>query len=222
MEDLEKTCIQIDALLMGLLHFVADDSPCPYRVVFDVEGPDDPIFGYPMIVNTEWAKAILSPGKASIEWFKFMVVVAKSSLSNCGFPDDVLDGICYLAAVLSFGSGWESINISDYELPKAPEMYSLLYRIYEKHVPTVIPEALGRVREALRQENEAPDYFFMLFCTRVSTLTMVDYSMHLRHKDCAVHDNLRKLEDLDAEVPNLDSFKLGIDSVASFSTGLPL
>jgi hypothetical protein len=222
MPDHESTCKFVDDILVTLLHFLVDESPCSYRVVFDVEAPNPPLIGYPIVLDINWIPGILDTQGPSKEWFCLLILVASSSLASCGFPEDASEALAVLAAYETFQTLWPKVNGMDYySKSDTPRLFGLLMEVRRDHGSAIFTNALTTVREAMGTGQRSPTYYYKLFCNRICKASGVDYSVQLRNKTHAVRDDLRVIGTGDVGLNNLDTFKVGLPDVASFSGGLP-
>lgn len=149
--DLSKFCSFIDEALADLLQFTLDESQRTYRLVFDVELPNDkPVCDYPISMPMRMMTNI-SQKDPSSELLYLLYYIACLSIYQMNFDKCDCESIAMVAACHSFKFFFKRQDIDlrpmEFMTDTPPELFHELYTIYEQSGPDCFTNSITDIRQ---------------------------------------------------------------------------
>ncbi|OHT11555.1 hypothetical protein TRFO_18905 [Tritrichomonas foetus] len=178
--DLQDTCDFIDSIVARVLTFTSDESLRLFRVVFDVElNEGSPVLGYPIVFDISMIDGILmNNSEPSTELFLFLTYIGMMSMPTGIFEHPMIESFATIAAIHAFKNTWKNCDPLQYSLVAPPELFEVLYRIYNENNKNALVKAFLKAREASVYPNQNSISLWKIFVQKLSLDTQ-DYSHEL-------------------------------------------
>lgn len=185
--DLGKYCEFIDGFLSDVLQFTFDESQSTYRLVFDIELPNDkPVCDYPISMPMRMITN-LSQTKPSSELLYLLYYVATLSIYQMNFGKLDSESIAMVAAFHAFITGFKAeyrdINPMEYMVETPPHLFNELWSIYTSSGYDCFAKTINDIREKFEMR---PIYdekkVWALFVSKISHYSGKQYDEKLIQK----------------------------------------
>ncbi|OHT07064.1 hypothetical protein TRFO_05257 [Tritrichomonas foetus] len=144
--ELSEYCTFIDQLIAEVLQFTSDVSQKLYRLVFDIELPNDKATcNYPISMPMKMIEAI-SQKKPSVDLFLLIYYIGTLSVMQMNFGDVDGHSLGMIAASHAFKSVFKDINPLEYNAETPPDLFSDLYNIYTQNNPEDFTKSFEDIR----------------------------------------------------------------------------
>ena len=180
--DLSEYCKYIDNIIAEVLQFTCDSSQKLYRLVFDVELPNDkPTCSYPICMPMRMIEDIASM-KPSIDLFTLCYYIGTLSMAQMSFGESDGRALGMIAAIHAFHNVFEKIDPLEYNAENPPEIFTDLYSIYKISKPDDFTKSIEDLRRMYELVQVDDKRIWDIFVQKLSGYTGKDYTMRLVHR----------------------------------------
>ncbi|KAH0791390.1 hypothetical protein GPJ56_004694 [Histomonas meleagridis] len=181
--NIEEFCDFFDSLLDDLFVFTNDESLRLFRVVFDIQIPDDgPICDYPIVFDYSYMKGIFfTNGDPSKEIFLLLSYIAQLSLPQDAFDDAFIVNYGILAAYYTFTKKWPDQKPEKFFPSPPTEAFQMYLKIYKENDISCFPDALVKVKESIEyMPMILKQNIMQMFTSKFNMVTKKNYTSELK------------------------------------------
>lgn len=185
--DLGKYCSFIDEILSVLLQFTLDESQRTYRLVFDIELPNDkPVCDYPISMPMRMISKIAQQNPTS-ELLYLLYYTACLSIYQMNFAKCDCESIAMVAAfhtfIEFFKNDYKTINPMEYMNDTPPLLFSELWTIYTQSGSECFINSISDIRQKFEMRPIFDDKkIWALFVAKISQYSGKHYNEKLIQK----------------------------------------
>ncbi|OHS96562.1 hypothetical protein TRFO_37270 [Tritrichomonas foetus] len=162
----------------GIANYMSFNPERPYRVVFDIELPEDcPSCGYPLVFTVEEIPGILeSFEKPSPQLFTVVTLMTIVSLREDCFDQITETAIATVATSVIFQELYPGYDPLEFGGISLPTLFHELWEIHSRFDSNLIPQTLQKFQDAEYQVSDVPEDMWIAFVREMCRIGKRDFT----------------------------------------------
>ncbi|KAH0793444.1 hypothetical protein GPJ56_002491 [Histomonas meleagridis] len=167
-----------DVIIQEIKNYIGYCPPKPYRIIFDIELPDDcPSCGYPLVFDISDIDNILSHfDQPTTQLFTAVTMLAVVSIREGCFDQLTETAIATLAASAVFQKLFPGFDPLEFNGICLPTLFHELWEIHTSYDPELIPKTLERFQDPDHPILEVPEDKWISFVREICRVGGINFT----------------------------------------------
>lgn len=168
-------------IVSNISSFMSKEVEKPFRVVFDIELPEDePVCGYPIVYNiTDIEEMIVNIQKPSAKLFDLSNLMAILSIREGCFDSTIEEAFASIASSNAFSKIYHDFNPFHLENVELPPLFEDLWEINKDFDASIIPKTLKKFQDPSYELLGVPEDTWIEFVREMCRIGQRDFTQVL-------------------------------------------
>jgi hypothetical protein len=159
-----------DKMIAHIIWFTNYNPKFPYRIVFDIQLPDDgPASSYPSVLLLDDIDGVIfDVAKPNMALFKALSLIALISIQDYCFDVDLETAIASVAAAVTFKEVFPNFDPFQFPGMITPPLFAEFWTLHQQFNKDLFPSLIAVFQDSSYQVGDAPDDMWIAFVKEMS------------------------------------------------------